>query len=126
MLQRIAFLLIAGVTATPGETIAGITPISRDNSNKPVPKFSNGFTIFFDRNLQTVDLYDKNASLRTTAILRLPDTGKFLISDVSASSKGILAISGTTVSNNGDRLATVIVWCGQQGQIERVVKTEPF
>lgn len=98
-------LLVAGTCF--GAAVVDTLVIARDNQGKPIPRHVNGFTIFYDRDQETVAAYDRTGVLRTQAFLSLPDASRMTIADVTASKAGMLAVAGSAVGNS-QQVASVI------------------
>ncbi len=122
-----SFFILLLITLTAfGASISSTVTIDRDNSNKPIPRFVNGFTIFNDRDAQTISSYDRSGKLRTHAILKVPDVARVTIIDVSADSSGRLVVAGSAEDGSGQYGATVLIWLKSDGSPERVVRPESF
>lgn len=118
-------IALLGVSSLFAATVVGTQMLGRDNTGKPIPRFSNGYTIFYDRDQQAIVVYDSAGVIRTQSTLSLPDAIKIVINDVSANRQGTIAVSATAVGRD-DHSAFVVVWIKADGQIERVVRTNPF
>lgn len=120
------FLAVAFLSTVSGAAIKDTLEISRDNSGMPIPRFSNGFTIFQDRDAQTLTVYDATGAIRTLANYSLKDTQRVTLRDVAASSDGNLVLAATAVSTAGNQSASSLIWINTKGETIRVVRTSPF
>jgi len=119
-------VVLLGVSGIFGATVIGTQIFGRDNTGKPGPRFSNGYTIFYDRDQQSIVAYDSSGVIRTQSTLSLPDAARIMINDVTASKLGTIAVSATAVSRDEQQVAFVLIWIRADGQMERAVRTTPF
>lgn len=109
-----------------GATITSTVTIDRNNANKPIPRFVNGFTVFYDRDAQTITSYDRSGKLNTQAALKLPDVARITIIDVTADSAGRLVVAGSASDSSGQYGASVLIWLKPDGGVEKVVRPDAF
>jgi hypothetical protein len=110
--NALLYLLSSGLLV--GATLIETVPIPRENSGKPIPRYVNGYTLFYDTDGQTVAAYDRSGALRNQTQLSLPDGARLTISDVTADASGTLAVAGAAVGS-GQQIANLIVWINPDG-----------
>lgn len=120
-----ALLLAYSATINFAADSKGTILFNKDNGYKPIPRFSNGWTIFFDRDQATISCYDLGGSLRFKESLALPDTSRIFIREVTANKAGSAAVSATVTSRNS-QVASVILLLSPAGKIDRVIQTGNF
>ncbi len=122
-----SLLILTVLTLTSfGATITSTIAIDRNNANKPIPRFVNGFTVFYDRDAQTVTSYDRSGKLNTQAVLKLPDVARITITDVTADSAGRLVVAGSASDSSGQYGTSILIWINPDGSVERVVRPDAF
>jgi hypothetical protein len=128
MFTKVFFLSLglACSAAIFGATAKDTVVMPRDNTGKPLPRFINGFTIFYDRDLQTVLSYDAMCAPKINITLALPETSRITILDVTARKDGMLAVAASAYSLDQQQAALVVFLIKPGGQIDRVVRTNPF
>src|SRR5215813_3778604 len=126
MLRTIYWCLLVltcgAFAADSGSTVL----ISQDNSGRPLPRFGNGFTVFYDRETGTVSSFNARGELQTDVSLSLPESSRVVIRDVTANSAGVIAVAASAFSRDQQRVASVLIFVTVTGQIDRVVQTSPF
>jgi hypothetical protein len=122
-----ASLCCAGWLAAADPTVlspASTVLIPRDNSNRPIPVFGNGYTVFFDRRPAKVWSYDRTGLLKLETALSLPDASQLTISDVAAAPDGSIAVAATASTSH--QIAGVLFWINAEGNVERITRIWPF
>jgi hypothetical protein len=100
--------------------------IPRDNGGKPTPRFSNGFTIFYDPAVNAVLSYGSGGGLKTQVALSLPESSRLTFRDAVATRDGNLAIAASGSFEDQQKLVSIILWVSHTGNIDRVVRTPSF
>jgi hypothetical protein len=102
-------------------------PFMTDISNRPIPKFENGFVISFDPRPANVWLFDRQGNRVRELVLSVPSpyVSVVRISDAAASRDGRVAIAATATTDNG-KAGTLIAWFDSSGNPQKIVRTAPF
>lgn len=103
-----------------------IITIQRDNSNKPLPKFSNGWTLFYEHNPPKVIAYDSDGRLKFESSFAMKGVKQLMIVDLAASVSGKVVICASVTSDSDEQRAAVLIWVNPSGTVEKVVRTSPF
>lgn len=122
------FLCVAAMIASAafGATVASTVVIGHDNSNKPIPRFSNGFMIFYERTRPAVTVYDREGKRIAQTVLQIEGADVINIVDVTADRKGSTITSASIRSHDGQRVVSALIWLGTDGRIQRVVRLDSF
>lgn len=100
--------------------------VTRSFSNKPLPRFGDGFLLAYDFENATVWSSDRTGRVFLNEVkATLPDVTRMQIKDVTASANGMVAVTGTAFHRDGS-LVSVIVWINSSGEAVRAVRTTPF
>ncbi len=117
--------ILACLMATASE-IKSTAVFQRDNTGKPVPRFMNGYAVYYDRQAATVTWYLIDGTAKGETKLTLPETSRINIIDVCARKDGTIAVAATALSQDSDRSVPVIFWLRPDGTVGRIVRTSPF
>jgi len=100
---------------------------SVDISDRPIPKFENGYVISFEPNLANVWLFDRSGERVKSISLTLPSpyVSVTRIVDAAVSPDGLLAISASATTSDG-KVAHLIAWFDASGSLAKIVRTTPF
>ena len=82
--------------------IKNTTVFNRDNTGKSIPRFANGYAIFYDREAESVSWFLLDGTPRGQVKLSLPETSRINIVDVCARADGTIAVSATALSQDSD------------------------
>jgi hypothetical protein len=122
----LTLLLLSFSSESIGAGIVNTLPLAKDNTGKPVPRFVNGYTLFYDRDQGTVEAFDRAGSRVMNVTLSLPDLGRINIVDVTASTAGRVVVLGSAISRDRTQFASVLIWIRPDGQTEKVVRLNPY
>jgi len=115
------------VTTTLGASaIVSTVAIGHDNSNKPIPRYSNGVVIFYERTRPALTVYDREGRRLSQTVLRIEGADVINILDVAADSSGRTIAAASVRSHDGRQVVSALIWSGVNGQIERVVRLDSF
>lgn len=120
--------LFVAVTAGTAFIASGeeVIRIDRSNGGKPVPRFSNEFLIFFDRELATVTSYKADGVMQVNTTLSLPGTSKLQVREVCADRDGTLAVAASATSSDGTSVVSTLFLIGANGQTLRAWQTPAY
>jgi hypothetical protein len=101
--------------------------ISRNFAGKPIPKWQNGFWAAYDHDQLPVMIYlfDQAGKQILMTELSFPTVIQIRIWDMTVSTTGELAVSGSSMSSTGAAVAFV-AWFSPTGKVERIIRTSPF
>lgn len=108
-----------------GSEVTEVVRVNRDNTGKPIPKYSNGYLLFYDHD-GTITSYTATGVLATQVKAALPDTSRLLVRDVCAWADGAIGVAISAMQTEQGAAASVIIKISPTGQVERATRTTPF
>lgn len=120
LLVNIGWLSAASLTP-----VGDPTPIQRDTSGQPVPRYSNGYYYGYDSSRLGFWVENVDGYTVVEKRLGLPGAAAVSIRDMAVSAEGAIALSASAKDAEG-RLADVLVWVRPDGSTERIVRTTPY
>lgn len=98
-----------------------------DNSGKPIPRFSNGYTLFVEREPATILAYSADGAPPLRSVLESREYSHVTIADACARQDGSIAVSASAVTGDpGPSPRTALLFdIAPNGRVLRVTRTSP-
>ncbi len=116
----LAALLLASPSLLPGAEIKSVITFARENAGRPLPRFSNGYAIFYENDPAQITTFRMDGTPGFAARLDLPGVTRLRLIDAAAQPDGTVAVLATLQDPQQSRVTSAVAWFSPSGQVAKV------